>query len=261
MDRQNQSMNPSKPGNIRLRRMFQSDEPAKKSHIPEEIVEKDLDRIVLKFGTDEKEPMSLVNSLNKLVELSNTTPVDSLFEYIDGLKSLYHRDEPEDDDEGEMDIAELIKQSEAELLQESDQRSLLYDLIRDVNQGEPEESAEHDQLFRENIAAMLEEDDETPIGEANEVAPSEEVKKEASEPKEKNIVEVIDEEDYYEDVVQINPGAINKKSEKKKKRSLSPREKLFLVLMLICFGLLYIVYQEQFHSIFSELFDIIRKMF
>ena len=108
---------------------------------------------------------------------------------------------------------------------------------------------------------MLEEDDETPIGEANEVAPSEEVKKEASEPKVKNIVEVIDEEDYYEDVVQINPGAINKKSEKKKKRSLSPREKLFLVLMLICFGLLYISSSRTIPFGFFQNCLIIRKMF
>lgn len=261
MDRQNQSVKSTKPGNVRFRRMFQSDEPAHNAHIPEEIVEKDLDRIVLKFGSEKEESVSIIDSFNKFIELSNTTPIDSLFEYIEELKSLYYIDEPEEEDDREMDIAELIKRSEAELLQEQDQRSLLYDLIRDVSHGEPQKSEESDEQFLQNIEAMLGEENEDVPEPSFEEPLTDGVKDEAIDLEGSRAFEDhIDPQDD-EDVVLIEKVEAKADSVYKKKRELSPREKLLLVFMLICCVLLYIVYQEQFHSIFMKLIDIIKKMF
>lgn len=302
MSSEKQATKPFNPQNLRLRRMFQTD-PSEQREISETDawMKEDLERIVLRFEQPEIKPLSLIDALNRWMEKANITPTQSLLEYIEGLRAQYDV-EGLDEDQGkeEVDIEALIKQSEAEILQEEDKKALLYSLIQDVSKGDERTKSHPDLSFEQNLQKLFEEEDEgKAISEEPSVSSShdewlagqnqennEEVavketketdesvdeiedmqdkdvdKELKAEIDEKNIVAIIDEEDYYEDVQFITRQEAQRERNQAvaTRRKLSPLVKLFFVFLLVIGFIIYLMYQAQIHSLFKQWFDILRKM-
>lgn len=248
--------------NIRLRRMFQTDveEETKESTIADEMIEQDLERVVLRFNRPEEEQLSLADSLNQLIKRTNSTPTQSLLDYIEDLQSQYEVKETVGEvDDAEYDIVELIKQSEAEILQEEDQRSVLYRLIHEVTQGVVDET-NHELVFEENLQQLYQDEEEEDF----EASITLENKNEDDETQ-----GFVDEIPVEESLVMNNEQSETIALDPEEKiqvsfadiRNMSPHVKLLISCFVIVVVLLYIMYQQQIHSFFNDFIDIIRKMF
>lgn len=161
---------------IKLRHMFQNeDEEGIKQESNEfdieEQYQKNKAKIAKKFNIDNEKEFNetTLHSLKQLLHLNSYKPTQSIYDFIEEIKqeneaklneiTINEQIEPNNKKENvdNININDLIITSEKDIFNSTDQKSILQNLINDINSNSMDNNNYDNELFEKNIDEMIKE--------------------------------------------------------------------------------------------------------
>lgn len=230
----------NKQSNIKLRHMFQSSDDLNHGiyYIPDTLDHEKMNKISVKFTSEKKQDVSLLDSVRNMIELSKNNPTQSLLDYIEELKSLYRQKESieiettiDEPNVEEVKIDQIISQTEKDLLKSKDQKLVLFDLINDINKTSTTKSSFDEERFTQNIASLINDHEE----------------------EEKITIKDSKKDTKVSEMTNTKEEAVTK-GKKKKTRLKRRKGKLIAFLLFVVFGLsiIFYLYKDKFIDLLSN---------
>jgi hypothetical protein len=152
--------NKTKSANVKLKHMFQSSEEDYHNglgYIPDTLDLENQNKIALKFKSINQNDSTLLDSVKKMIKVNESDPTKSLLDYIDDLKNLYssasgtvaHKEVVE-----HVNISDIITQAEKDLLNQKDQKTILLNLINEINSTTINKHKFEDDCFEQNMTEL-----------------------------------------------------------------------------------------------------------
>lgn len=147
----------NKSKTIRLPHMFQKSFRSISRNHDIDFLDANLAKIVKSYQNTSNSSISVTESIKRLLQDEKYQVEKLIDEYLKELNRSYRKKEINETINEEIDIDEILKSSEEEIKKHKDQKSLLKNLIDDININDNTNLRYDDEKFASNIEAMIKE--------------------------------------------------------------------------------------------------------